>query len=118
MESVIKKGIILSTSKNNHRVSYVFKKEQIIIDCFNDILNDLGIDFDPEYSLKDQMFQSLGTIKLDDIRDVSYPYKNEEYSVEFFIGDTRIILAVLSNEDRQEEISEVVNKYADFEDKK
>ncbi len=111
---------ILSMNKTQLRSEYIFKKKKKILEILDNLLKELGFVEPPEHNLRDLICEKKGPrpkIKVKDLIDEVYSMSNKNYDIEIFIGFEKIVLVVRSKKDRQQEVSDIVFKFAEFKDK-
>lgn len=107
-----------SAGKGNLRSSFSFEKSWEAIDAVNEMVGKLGLNEAP--NLKDFICRKKGPpgpkFGIEEVEDEIYNMRNENYSVDVFVGKAKIFLVVNSVADRQKEVSETVFEFADFEE--
>lgn len=115
----MEKAKILGIKKDEKRSEFIYDKSQSTINSIGQILIELEFIEAPEHNLRDLMYEGMGPgpkLEVKSFIDKVYSMSNKNYSVEVFFGINVIILVVLSQEDKQQEISEIINEYSDFKE--
>ncbi len=109
--------MILGMKKSALRNEFSFEKSWDVVEVINKIVGKLGMDEVPEHNLKDLICgcrEPGPKFGIEEIEDVIYNMKNENYSVDVFLGINKIIFVVNSLTDKQNEICEAVFEFGDF----
>lgn len=107
----MKKAIILGVNKSKLRDVYVFKKEKKVIEPLIKIFEKLKL-FN---YYQDPFREESGEYKdVNEFIDLVYHDKNEYYDADLIIGDKKIFLIIRTKEDRQQQITKIITKFANF----
>lgn len=109
--------IITSISKGTEINQYIFIKEQKFIEKIISFFEDLDFNKDEApltYLFKTENYEIDGTepkyIDINAVKDIRYNIKNDEYDIDIFIGNKKIILVIRTKKDKQKEISNKIFK--------
>jgi hypothetical protein len=111
---------ILGVTKNEFESHYTFEKKEEFMPFLERFLIEIGFEkrvaggftHDPENEAEED---SLPYYALEDLEDSVRSVKNDEYSVDIFIGHKKIIL-ILRYDDKQQEVSDKIFKFAEFDE--
>lgn len=111
----MKKVFLRSVSKNDFRCEFDFDKDWNSVKAIDEILIKLG---DFHNGIGDLMYNGEPGAKklISEFEDYVCNTRNDDYSIDVFLGRKKIILIINTKKDMQEEISKAVFEFAEFED--
>ena len=108
----MEKAIILGVNKSKLRDVYVFKKEKKVIEPLIKIFKKLKLfNYYESYPFKEESGEYKA---VNEFIDLVYHDKTQYYDADLIIGDKKIFLIIRTKEDRQQQITKIITKFADF----